>query len=97
MVSRALGVPLRPTIFDFDSTSLDPAEFMQASHKRGSPLDFGGSRVRAEVSNDWRFAACCARVLSGHAAAAPLPRRVMNSRRLIASPRDQHKEYSESD
>jgi hypothetical protein len=31
------------------------------------------------------FAACCARVLSGHAAAVP-PRSVTKSRRLIASP-----------
>src|SRR4029077_1130440 len=53
--AQTLNVPLGPTIFDVDSTSLDPAELMQPSHKCRSPLTFSRSRGRAEVSNDWQF------------------------------------------
>src|SRR5262245_24027613 len=34
---RAQKLRVHPTVFDFDGTSLDPAEFMQPSHKRGNP------------------------------------------------------------
>ena len=77
---------LRPAIFDRHVLALDIAGFAQALAERAQtvrgtrPAD---SPLRNPITG---IAGCCARAASGHAAAAP-PRSVMNSRRLIRSPR----------
>ena len=75
---------LRPAIFDRYVLAFDIAGFSQALAERGQDVaDCPGALVlRKPITG---IAGCCARAASGHAAAPP--RSVMNSRRLIRSPR----------
>ena len=85
-LTQTLGAPLRPTIFDFVVfPSIQPSSCRRrtkaAVHWLWVEAEFG---LRHPVIGG--FADCCARVLSGHAAAVP-PRSVTKSRRLMSDPK----------
>jgi hypothetical protein len=90
---KPIIVAIRPAVLDDKIPSVLIAEIAQARAK--GFWAFGQTSAVADPRNPIRktFAdGCCARAANGHAAAA-LPRSVMNSRRLIASPEAQDKAW----
>ena len=95
---RPGGEPDRPPATAIDHICLPPSGIRSSrSRPRHSRFPLGPGEIHADgpriVSGDVALrnpitgiAGCCARAASGHAAAAP-PSSVMNSRRLIRSPR----------
>jgi hypothetical protein len=71
-------------MLDRNCATLDPAEFVQTLHKGSQPRFQVAVEPAPKKPIVGSFPVCCARAMSGHAAAAP-PISVMNSGRLMSS------------
>ena len=80
---NAIGVASAPARIDADTDPLLPAQLVERLPK-GASGSF--SEVPTSIATRRTRPGCCARAVSGHAAAAP-PSSVMNSRRSTRSPR----------
>ena len=87
----ALGASFRPAILDRDGAALDPASRPVAARERPTK---GAGRAVPVPRNPMAEVGCCALAWSGHAAAPPS--NVINSRRLIRSPRRRGRQRTEA-
>ena len=81
---QLIVVSVRPAIFDLDVLTLDVAGIGQCFAERREQFGLPPSGERLE-SHPITGIGCCARAANGQAAATP-PRRVITSRRRIATP-----------